>query len=102
MTLNWNRTASDYRLMEAIGPDLIRAELSVGRHEFGMSHLNQVLPGLIRKLPDVMFWERTRHRASTAHGRYQIMRAYRDWVHGRYETHKDAPGDYRTLAEPGL
>ena len=101
MTLNWNQTASDFRLMQAIGPDLIRIH-DARDGILTNAEFRQALQPLIRKLPQVMFWERTRHRASTLHGCYQIRQAFRDWVRGRWETHKDLPGDYRTLAEPGL
>lgn len=101
MTLNWHHTASDFRLMQAIGPDLIRAHDGLDR-AMTLAEFRRAIQPLIRRLPLVMFWERTRHRASTPHGCYAIQQAFRDWAPGRWETHKDLPGDYRTLAEPGL
>lgn len=103
VTLNFKHTASDYRLMEAVGPALIRAELAKpGDHPLTLAEFRAALRPLIAKLPDVMFWERTRHRASTSHGCYAIQQAFREWSHGRWETHRDLPGDYRSLGEAGL
>lgn len=83
MTLDFSKTASDVALMDAIGPQLIQAYEAADRF-VTMAEFRSILQPLIRALPDTPYWSRTRHRASTSHGAYDIQRTFKAWAHGRW------------------
>lgn len=87
MTLNWNATAPDCQVVLAIAPLLddvlhVRPDATWGTppNRLGQSFkvtnvdVDDLIHQAVRQLPDTPYWRRTRNRALTKHGLYQIRR----------------------------
>jgi hypothetical protein len=85
MTLDWKQTAHDCRVAQALAP-LIDGKAhhhALNWHVMGDDgswkvtarwKVDDMIREAVRTLPDTQFWKRTKHRASSAHGVYQLRR----------------------------